>query len=131
MRSSPRSPALLVLLALAPSSVTGSLLAATYRAALSSSTRLAEDEIAARYVRLSYGDIQVGSPAQQFSVLYDTGSSDFLLPGQQCDSGACQARARYDPTVSLSAAKLLTKRTLLPQRALHAAREWSAGAEQR
>ncbi|KAI0083858.1 aspartic peptidase domain-containing protein [Irpex rosettiformis] len=35
------------------------------------------------------GTIDVGTPPQTFTVLFDTGSSDIFLPGPNCNSAAC------------------------------------------
>lgn len=46
-----------------------------------------------------YGDITVGSSAQTFTVAFDTGSADLIIPGRYCDS-SCDGHARYDPSSS-------------------------------
>ncbi|KAI0305995.1 aspartic peptidase domain-containing protein [Multifurca ochricompacta] len=51
---------------------------------------------------LWYGSIQVGTPAKNFTVDFDTGSSDLFLPSIACDS-TCDGHERYDPNVSDSA----------------------------
>jgi len=50
-----------------------------------------------------FGEISVGSPAQKFSVLYDTGSGNLVIPGSKCQSEACKKHARYDGGKSWSA----------------------------
>jgi len=50
-----------------------------------------------------YGDIGVGTPAQVFSVVFDTGSGNLIVPGSDCTSIACQRHERFDKPRSSSA----------------------------
>ncbi|KAG2143603.1 acid protease [Suillus clintonianus] len=50
---------------------------------------------------LWYGDIEVGTPPQTFTMLFDTGSSDLFLPSIQCDV-SCDGHTQYDPAASSS-----------------------------
>jgi hypothetical protein len=43
-----------------------------------------------------FGRIRVGSPAQEFTVLFDTGSGNVLLPSKSCKSEPCGKHVRYD-----------------------------------
>ncbi|KIJ61660.1 hypothetical protein HYDPIDRAFT_30879 [Hydnomerulius pinastri MD-312] len=45
------------------------------------------------------GTISVGTPPKNFTVDFDTGSSDLVLPAQDC-SDTCNGHTRYDPTQS-------------------------------
>jgi hypothetical protein len=50
-----------------------------------------------------FGRVHVGSPAQAFTMLFDTGSGNLILPSTRCPSAACQNHARYDMSASSSA----------------------------
>mmetsp|Transcript_59672 Transcript_59672/g.159683 ORF Transcript_59672/g.159683 Transcript_59672/m.159683 type:complete len:406 (+) Transcript_59672:149-1366(+) len=53
-----------------------------------------------------YGVISVGTPPQKFSVVFDTGSGNLLLPGAHCKSIACRRHRRYNAGVSKTATAL-------------------------
>lgn len=48
------------------------------------------------------GAIHVGTPAQNFQVDFDTGSTDLFLPGQSRCTTNCDGHSKYDPTKSSS-----------------------------
>lgn len=52
------------------------------------------------------GNISVGSPPQYFSVIYDTGSGDLVVPGHKCESPACKIHKRFDSAKSSSATRV-------------------------
>lgn len=43
-----------------------------------------------------YGKISVGTPPQDFAVVFDTGSGNLLLPSQGCNDEACKAHKRFN-----------------------------------
>merc|ERR1719181_779529 len=43
-----------------------------------------------------FGEIGVGTPPQKFSVVYDTGSGNLLIPGAGCNDEACMMHSRFD-----------------------------------
>mmetsp|Transcript_102073 Transcript_102073/g.195945 ORF Transcript_102073/g.195945 Transcript_102073/m.195945 type:complete len:532 (-) Transcript_102073:318-1913(-) len=49
------------------------------------------------------GMISVGSPAQMFRVVFDTGSGHMVLPAVECGSESCLVHKRYDKRLSSSA----------------------------
>ena len=53
-----------------------------------------------------FGDIFVGSPSLEFSVVFDTGSGHVFLPSVKCESEACRAHHRYNESASSSAIQL-------------------------
>lgn len=50
-----------------------------------------------------YGEITVGSPPQKFTVVFDTGSGNLLLPSKECVDEACTNHKQFDPTRSKTA----------------------------
>lgn len=43
-----------------------------------------------------FGDVTVGSPPQKFSVVYDTGSGNLIVPSDDCKDTACQKHRRFE-----------------------------------
>ncbi|KAF9224109.1 Asp-domain-containing protein [Gyrodon lividus] len=52
-----------------------------------------------------FGTISVGTPPTNFVVLFDTGSSDLILPNNECDD-SCDGHTLYDPKASLTSIEL-------------------------
>jgi len=53
-----------------------------------------------------YGKIAVGHPAQEFLVVFDTGSGNLLLPGKECTDEACTSHKRFDSAISKTATQI-------------------------
>ncbi|KAF9226049.1 Asp-domain-containing protein [Gyrodon lividus] len=56
-------------------------------------------------VPLWFGTISIGTPPLTYTVVFDTGSSDLVLPGVDCDN-SCTGHAMYDPALSSSSVDL-------------------------
>ncbi|NXR06353.1 CATE protein, partial [Semnornis frantzii] len=53
------------------------------------------------YLDLEYfGQISIGTPPQNFTVIFDTGSSNLWVPSIYCVSKACAQHARFQPSQS-------------------------------
>jgi hypothetical protein len=53
-----------------------------------------------------WGEISMGSPPQQFTVIFDTGSGNLILPEASCDSPACKRHKMYDSSKSSGSKKI-------------------------
>eukprot|EP00928_Gymnodinium_smaydae_P076527 TRINITY_DN5954_c0_g2_i1.p1 TRINITY_DN5954_c0_g2~~TRINITY_DN5954_c0_g2_i1.p1 ORF type:complete len:461 (+),score=33.86 TRINITY_DN5954_c0_g2_i1:56-1438(+) len=54
----------------------------------------------AQRMTVYYSIISVGEPAQNFSVLFDTGSNYLWIPSVTCQQASCQGHHRYNQSVS-------------------------------
>ena len=50
-----------------------------------------------------YGKLEVGEPRQAFTVVFDTGSGNLMIPSTYCESRACTMHRRFDRKLSNSA----------------------------
>ena len=53
-----------------------------------------------------FGTISIGEPAQEFKVMFDTGSGNLFVPKVGCDDGGCAGHAKFDPQKSNNAQKV-------------------------
>lgn len=58
-----------------------------------------------------YGVVEVGTPPQEFKVIFDTGSSSFWIQGKECTTNACLQHNGYDQSISSSFKKHLVDGT--------------------
>lgn len=68
----------------------------TFRLGGSTGDIVIEDYQNAQY----FGEANIGTPAQTFEVIYDTGSSNLWVPGTACSFIACFGKTKYDHTKS-------------------------------
>ncbi|NWX22509.1 PEPC protein, partial [Aegotheles bennettii] len=47
-----------------------------------------------------FGEISIGSPPQNFLVLFDTGSANLWVPSTYCQTPACYNHAKFNPDQS-------------------------------
>mmetsp|Transcript_41179 Transcript_41179/g.119012 ORF Transcript_41179/g.119012 Transcript_41179/m.119012 type:complete len:414 (-) Transcript_41179:125-1366(-) len=47
-----------------------------------------------------FGTVEIGTPPQSFSVVFDTGSGNLLVPAEDCQSEACRTHERYIQSTS-------------------------------
>lgn len=63
------------------------------------------------------GVLNVGSPPQEFRVVFDTGSGHIVLPAAECKSEAClvEGRRRFNMTASSTAVAVNTDGSIVPE----------------
>merc|ERR1719321_620348 len=53
-----------------------------------------------------YGKIAIGTPKQLFSVVFDTGSGNLLVPSSSCMDEACTSHRRFDSALSATSVEI-------------------------
>lgn len=61
------------------------------------------------------GKISVGEPAQDFRVVFDTGSGNVIVPSVDCHNETCLLHRRYDMSQSLTGSAVNVDGSLVPQ----------------
>jgi len=85
-----------------------------YRQAASHTVRLTRrslglDLLTKQHKLAYFGEIHVGTPPQTFSVVYDTGSGNLIVPSTDCSSEACLKHARFDRSKSATTQTITCK----------------------
>lgn len=57
-----------------------------------------------------WGTVTVGKPSQEFSVIFDTGSGNLIIPSTDCSADGCRPHAKYDKSKSSSAQAITNSR---------------------
>jgi hypothetical protein len=57
-----------------------------------------------------WGTIKVGTPAQEFKVIFDTGSGNLIMPAKSCDMAGCNPHKKYSPKDSSTAQAVVNER---------------------
>eukprot|EP00392_Amoebophrya_sp_AT5.2_P010862 g10929.t1 len=61
-----------------------------------------------------FGEISIGSPPQVFTVVFDTGSGNLMIPARACHDSSCFAHKRYDSSQSATAREINFDGTTAP-----------------
>lgn len=57
-----------------------------------------------------WGTVKLGTPAQEFKVIFDTGSGNLIIPHESCSSEGCKPHRKYSPQASSTSAKVVNER---------------------
>lgn len=53
-----------------------------------------------------WGHVNIGTPPRMFTVIFDTGSGNLIIPSSACSSIACKEHTRYEPNHSSSSVQV-------------------------
>lgn len=62
-----------------------------------------KNDVTIAYKTAFFGEVQAGTPAQTFTVVFDTGSGHVILPRTSCRTETCAKHRRYDSRASATA----------------------------
>merc|ERR1719463_574246 len=57
-----------------------------------------------------WGTITMGTPPQEFKVIFDTGSGNLILPSKDCNMAGCNPHKKYSPKDSSTAKKVTNEK---------------------
>jgi len=57
-----------------------------------------------------WGTVKLGTPPQEFKVIFDTGSGNLILPAQSCDMPGCRPHKKYAPGSSSTSAQVVNEK---------------------
>jgi len=69
-------------------------------------TKASDDQGATRHKMAYYGKIQAGTPSQEFTVVYDTGSGNVIVPGESCEDTACTQHKQFHNSKSSTISRI-------------------------
>eukprot|EP00930_Biecheleria_cincta_P097653 TRINITY_DN89356_c0_g1_i1.p1 TRINITY_DN89356_c0_g1~~TRINITY_DN89356_c0_g1_i1.p1 ORF type:complete len:416 (+),score=52.23 TRINITY_DN89356_c0_g1_i1:112-1248(+) len=69
-------------------------------------TKASINQTSTRHKMAYYGKIQAGSPPQEFTVVYDTGSGNVIVPGASCGDVACTQHKRFRDSKSSTISRI-------------------------
>lgn len=61
-----------------------------------------------------FGQVAIGTPPQLFTVVFDTGSGNLLVPGKTCESAACTEHDRFDSAASSTSTEVNCDGSAIP-----------------
>jgi pepsin A len=81
---------------------------------LKSTSKASSGRSSAIHKTAYFGQLKVGTPPQFFSVVFDTGSGNLLVPGKMCLSAACTSHDRFDARASSTAVEVNCDGSTIP-----------------
>jgi len=57
-----------------------------------------------------WGTITLGTPPQEFKVIFDTGSGNLIMPAKSCNMPGCNAHSKFAPDASSSATQVTNEK---------------------
>lgn len=80
--------------------------------------RFTTDTDNAKHKTAYFGDVSIGTPPQFFSVIFDTGSGNLIVPSISCNTAACKAHRNFRPTESSTVSPVACDSTTDANRAI-------------